>query len=230
MSARRTAGSARLLPRRFLEPASLPRDAFHELANRLAVARLTAYVEGREQPGPAGASLREVEGLTAQCGVLLAALRALVGRRERARVRVSPATLLDGLGGVLADRPRDRIELKVRRPRGLPDVLVDAELLHHLLLAIAYGALEAVGPRGSVHLFARREGRSVALVIEDDGKPLDLDEVEDTPRSGRGLLLRLAAVLLAEDGARVALARRRVGTRIEVRLRAAAGRPIRRRA
>ncbi len=132
---------------------------------------------------------------------------------------------------VLADRPRDRVRVRVPRPRGLPDVRVDAELLHHVLLALCLGALEAVRPRGEVRLSARKSGASVALVLEDDAEPIDFEAAEgEAPRSGRALLLRLAVVLLARSGGRVAVARRRRGNRIELQLRAAAGRSVRPRA
>jgi C4-dicarboxylate-specific signal transduction histidine kinase len=204
---------------------------FHELANRLAMVRLTAHVEGRERRGPAGAPLREIEAVAAQCGVLLASTRALVGRRASPRSRVSPATILDGLASVLGDRPPDRVSVRVRRPRGVPDVRVDAELLHHLLLFIAFGALEAVRPRGKVELFARKVGREVVLILEDDAEPIDLELGEgEAPRAGRALGLRLASVLLARSGGRVSVAPRKRGNRVEVRLRAAAGRSVRQRA
>jgi K+-sensing histidine kinase KdpD len=193
--------------------------------------RLTAHVEGRETRGRAGAPLREIEEIAAQCGVLLAATRALVGRRASPRLRVSPAALLDGLAGVLADRPPDRVSVRVRRPRGVPDVRVDADLLHHLLLFLALGALEAARPKGKVELFARKAGREVILILEDDAEPIELEGGEgEAPRVGRALGLRLASVLLARSGGRVSVAPRKRGNRIEVRLRAAAGRSVRRRA
>lgn len=227
----RRASQAAALRRQVLDPPSLIRDAFHELGNRLAMVRLTAHIESRGQPSPGGAPLREIEDLAAQCGALLALTRALVGRRPSTRLRVSPAAILDGLEGVLADRPRDHVNVRVTRPRGLPDVRVDAELLHHILLYLALGALEAVRPRGQIRLFARRPGRSVVLVLEDDAEPIDYAMSEgEAPRSGRALGLRLAAVLLGRSGGRVAVARRRQGNRIELHLRPAAGRPLRRRA
>lgn len=221
--------AARSLPRRVLDPPSLPRDTFHELANRLSMLRLTAHVEGRERSGRAAAPLREIEELAAQCGALLAATRSLVGFRPGSRQRVAPVTILDGLAGALADRCSDRVSLRVVRSRGLPDVRVDAELLHHLLIALAYGALEAVRPRGRVRLSARKAGGRVALVLEDDAEPIDLAIADGAPpRAGRALGLRLATALLARSGARVALAPLRRGNRIELLLPAAAGRSVRR--
>jgi C4-dicarboxylate-specific signal transduction histidine kinase len=227
----RSRTAARPLPKQVLDPPSLARDAFHELANRLAMMRLTAHVEGRAQRGSAGAPLREIEEVAAHCGVLLTATRALVGRRASPRLRVSPTTLLDGLAGVLSDRSPDRVSVRVRRPRGVPDVRVDAELLHQLLLSLALGALEASRPRGKVELFARKVGREVILVLEDDAEPIDLELGEgEAPRAGRALGLRLASVLLARSGGRLSVAPRKRGNRIEVRLRAAAGRSVRQRA
>jgi C4-dicarboxylate-specific signal transduction histidine kinase len=214
-----------------LDSPSLARDAFHELANRLAMVRLTAHIEGRGNRGPAGTPLREIEELAAQSGALLAATRALVGRRPPSRIRVSPVSILDGVADVLADRPPDRVSIRAPRPRGLPDVRVDAELLHHLLLSLALGALEAVGPRGKLELKARKSGRNVVLILEDDAEPIDLEAPEgEAPRGGRALGLRLAAVLLARSGGRVMVAPRQRGNRIEIHLRAAAGVSVRRRA
>lgn len=227
----RAPAAARPLSKQVLDPPSLARDAFHELANRLAMVRLTAHVEGRERRGPEGAPLHGIEAMAAQCGVLLAATRALVGRRSSPRLRVSPATMLDGLADILADRPPDRVSVRVPRTRGVPDVRVDADLLHHLLLCLAFGALEASRPRGKVELFARKVGREVVLVLEDDAEPIDFEVGEgEAPRAGRALGLRLAAVLLARSGGRVSVVRRKRGNRIQVHLRAAAGRSVRRRA
>jgi C4-dicarboxylate-specific signal transduction histidine kinase len=193
--------------------------------------RLIAHVEGRELRGPAGAPLRGIEEIVAQCGVLLAATRALVGRRGAPRLRVSPATMLDGLAAILADRSPDRVSVRVPRPRGVPDVRVDAELLHHLLLLLSFGALEAARPRGKVELSARKAGREVILILEDDAEPIDFEVGGgEAPRVGRALGLRLASVLLARSGGRVSVVPRKRGNRIEVRLRAAAGRSVRRRA
>jgi hypothetical protein len=170
---------------------------------------------------------RDVELLSAQAGALVGALRALVGSRVRTPVQVPPARLLEGVVQALQETPHGRVRVGAVRARGLPDLEADAELLHHLLLGLGLGAIEAAAPRGRLELSARREGRRVALRLADDAPPIELSAADGPPRRGRAFGLRLAAVLLAREGGSLAVASTRRGNRIELRLPAARARRAR---
>lgn len=197
-----------------ISPEDLVRALCHDVGNLLAAVRLSAHLLSTEISEAERSSLtRDVEDLAAVAGALLAQIRPLLSGATLARVRVSPAEVLLALTRALEERKPGGAALSIARGRGLPDVSVDPEALHHLLLTLVRGALEAAGPGGRVRVSAKREGRRVVVSVTDDGTPLDLDQ----PRcgrmpGGRELAFRVAEAVLRRMGGRATAELRRRGT------------------
>lgn len=207
-------------------PTDLVGAVVHEVGNLLAAARLSAHLlSGGGGEAERLALARDVEDLAAYAGALLAQLRPLLAESPPERFAVPAAEVLGALRAALADRPAEGAGVEVAAGRGLPVVRVDPEALHQVLLALAYGAVEAVRPRGRVRVRGLREGRRVAIEFLDDGPPLDLPAVRrGPPPRGRELAVRVGDAVLRRMGGRVrAEARARGGTRLSALLPAVGG-------
>jgi signal transduction histidine kinase len=192
----------------------------HEVGNLLAAIRLSAYLLPAAEARERARGARQIEQLAAQAGELLAQVRPLLAD-SRAGAAVAPAEVLEGVRRALADAPgNERLEVKAA-PRGLPDVRVDPDALHHALLTLARGALEAASDGGRVVLRAGRSGRRIAFEIADTGRPFEPPPARALPR-GRALAVRLADAALRPEGGAAELRAGRGGTRVRVLAAAAA--------
>lgn len=210
-------------------PASLLRPLCHEIGNLLAAIRLSGHLlrdGGGEEERLRTAA--EVEQLAAQAGGLLAQIRPLFEGVEASRIRVTTESLLGSAARAVEGEVPDGVRLKIGRGRGLPDVRVDSEALHHLLVTLLMGALEAAPAGGRVRLGAASagDGRRVVLTLQDDGPPLDLRARRAETDRGRELAVRLAAALLKAGRGRVRIVSGvRRGNRVELWLPTAAPSP-----
>jgi C4-dicarboxylate-specific signal transduction histidine kinase len=220
-----------------LAASALPGDLFHELGNLLATLRLAAHVVAPTGRSRAPDALQaEIEPLAALAGAQLAQLRLLQGLRHVQRSRVATRVVLEALARAIGERPRAGVELSVTRPRSLPDVRVDPELVHVVLVSLTLQAVEASAPRSvgrarrrsgsaeagtsaKVRVSARRAGREVVLVLQDSGPPLGFDPRDAASlRSGRALGLRSAHAVLRRSGGRLRFAPTPRGNRVHVHL------------
>ena len=201
-----------------LSPEDLVRALCHDVGNLLAAVRLSAHLLATESAEEERSSLtRDIEDLAAVAGALLAHIRPLLSGATLARVPVSPAEVLLALTRALEDRKPGGAALSIARGRGLPDVRVDPEALHHLLLTLVHGSLEAAGPGGRVRVSAKQEGRRVIVSVTDDGSPLELDQARSgLMPGGRELAIRVAEAVLRLMGGRATAELRRRGTRIDL--------------
>jgi len=201
-----------------LSPEDLVRALCHDVGNLLAAVRLSAHLLATEISEAERSSLtRDLEDLAAVAGALLAHIRPLLSGATLARVQVSTAEVLLALTRAREQRKPGRAVLSIARGRGLPDVRVDPEALHHLLLTLLHGSLEAAGPGGRVRVSAKQEGRRVILSVIDDGSPLDLDQARSgLMPGGRELAIRVAEAVLRLMGGRATAEPRRRGTRIDL--------------
>lgn len=211
MSARRTTGRS---PARDIR---LVRAIVHEAGNLLAAVRLSGHFLGRDLSARDRHSMsRDVELLASQAGALLAQIRPLlVGSSDR-RGHVPVASLLQGIGGVVEGGVAEG-RLQVASGRGLPDVLVDADAVHQLLVLLVSSALAETMPSGRVRVTARLEGRRVLLAVADGGPHLERPGSRQTGR-GRSLFIAVADAVLRESGGRLRLAPRRRGNQLELLL------------
>lgn len=205
-------------------PADLLDAVVHEVGNLLAASRLSAHLLASEGAEAERASLaHDIEDLAAQAGALLAQLRPLLAEEAPAPHAIACADLLEALRAAFADRPPGGTRVEVAAGHGLPALRGEPDALHQVLLALLYGALDAVRPRGCVQVGAASEGRRVALTLVDDGPPVDLRALHRGPAvRGRELALRLADAVLRRMGGRVrAETPARGGTRVSLLLPAA---------
>lgn len=199
----------------------LVRAIVHEAGNLLAAVRLSGHFLGRElAPGERIGMSRDIELLAGQAGALLAQIRPLLTTSTE-RVRVPTAALLEGIGGVV-DGGVAEGRLKIARGRGLPDVRVDADAVHQLLVLLVSAALAESPPEGRVQVKARAEGRRVILSVTDDGTRLEMPPRKVAASRGRELTLAVADVVLRGNGGRIVLAERRRGNQVELALPAVA--------
>lgn len=208
---------------RSVDPARLVRPLCHEVGNLLAGIRLSAHLLREGLDGEEGGrTARGVELLAAQAGGLLAQIRPLVASDPESRVRVTTASLLASVRRAVEGELPEDVRLRVGAGRGLPDVRVDTEALHHLLVTLLLGAAEA-RPAGRLRLEAAAQGRRVVLSVSDDGPPVVLREAAPESARGRALAVRVAAAVVKASGGSVRLAcGARRGNRVELHLPAAA--------
>lgn len=207
------------------DPVELALALAHEVGNLLAAARLSAYLLAREaEPGLARSSAEDVEAVATQAGAMLAHLRLLLAPDAGPRLHVDPAELVEAVARSAAQHtPRSpRVEVEVAAD--LPDVRVDSDALHHLLVTLVLAAWDAAPRERRVRLVARRASRGgdVVFAVEDTGAPLLAQKADSRvgPR-GRSLALAVAATLAERWGGRIRVVPDAGGTRVEVQLPAA---------
>ncbi|MDX1648910.1 MAG: hypothetical protein R3263_03565 [Myxococcota bacterium] len=201
-------------------PATLLRPLCHEIGNLLAAIRLSGHLlrDGGTRDERVRTA-REVEQLAAQAGALLAQIRPLFEGVAESRIRVTTESLLAAASRAVEEGVPEGVRLRIGTGRDLPDVRVDSEALHNLLVTLLLGALEAVPSGGRVRLEAgtATEGRRVVLTLQDDAAPLELDGRRAEMGRGRELTVRLAAAVIKASGGRVRVASgARRGNRIEL--------------
>ena len=191
---------------------ALLRALGHEVGNLLAGIRLSAHLLVVGEAGRDAAA--EIEELSDRAGALMAHVRPLLQPgSEDQRARLGAAELLEGLTLALEDRHKGSTRLSIEPPAaGLPATRGDSGALHHVLVSLALGALEAK-PEGGVRVRARPRGGNLVVAVEDDGE--DLSSGSQVP-VGRMLDVRIAAAVLERDGGRVVVASTETGNRIEL--------------
>lgn len=213
------------------------RGLVHDLDNallplRCRVEALAAKIDG-------GEARRAIAGMSRT----LAHLQSLTGDLRR---RLDAAGEADGEPLRLDEwwqRSRAIIEallpsgcvLKARVPSRVAAVRIGEAQLTQAVCNLVSNAVSAIGPRGSVGIFAEigSANGSVALAIEDDGPGIDADRLASLPAASRvagngrgaGLGLPLVRQLLREVGGDLEIAPRQGrGTRITMLLPMALGR------
>lgn len=202
------------------DPVKLALALCHEVGNLLAAARLSAHLVGRESRNEqVAASAEDIETLATQAGAVLAHLRPLLSDDPAARVHVDPAEVLRAVGASLAHATRRRPSIEVVVRHDLPDVHLDSDALHQLLVTLALSAWNAAPEGGVVRVSASQDDGWVVFALEDDGEAWRPEKTDPRvgPR-GRALALEVASTLLAHWGGEVHVIPRRAGTRVELRL------------
>ncbi len=199
------------------EPARLVRALGHEVGNLLAAIRLTAHLLGTEaaRVGVAEAvrgEAADIEMSAARAGALLAHLRPLLARgRDADRSRLPARELLSGVAAALEEHGA-RVELHAADD--LPELRVDADALHHVLVMLVLGALERTRPAGVVRIAASRRGGELVLCLRDESEA-DAAAAPEAP-TGRALDLGIAEVVLGRDEGRLQAGADGPGSRVEI--------------
>jgi hypothetical protein len=187
----------------------------HEIGNLLAAGRLeSGLLAGGAATDPAAVG-RRLSEVAARAGALLALVRPLLDGDRAPALATDPAALLGALRGGL-DAERERC-VAVDADAALPDARVEADVVHHLLLAAVYLALEEAG---RARVTAREVAGRVELAVEHPapGPP----RREDGALRGRALVGAVAEVLLARSGGRIAVEHGGAATRVVLSLPRAA--------
>jgi len=193
----------------------LARAIVHEAGNLLAAVRLSGHFLGRDLARRERASMsRDIELLAGQAGALLAQIRPLLGGSAD-RGRVPTAALLEGIGGVVDGGVAEN-RLKIARGRGVPDVRVDSDAVHQLLVLMVSAALAESQPDGRVQVKAKLDGRRVILSVTDEGRKLQMPSRKGATGRGRELTLAVGDAVLRQNGGQLRLKERRRGNEVEI--------------
>jgi len=173
----------------------------HEVGNLLAAARLSAHLlprTGEEDKGMAEA----LEDLAAQAGWLLSHVRPLLTDDPESRIRVSPSSVLGAVARALRHGSGAASEPEVQIPDGLPDVRVDPDALHHVLLTLVRSGREAMeGGKETIVSAQRSKGGSVVFTVFDGAaRARARGGPPAAPPRGRVLALEIARALAERDG------------------------------
>ncbi|MCY1290836.1 Swarming motility regulation sensor protein RssA [compost metagenome] len=216
-------------------------DAAHALRTPLAALQLQAQLVERAGSGAAREEavmkLRQgLERLTHLVTQLLTLARQEPGAVTPPREPVELRALATGVVAELAQAALDRdIDLGVDGDADAAPAIVhgDADALRILLTNLLDNALAYIpaGSRIDVQVARGRDGRSVELVVSDNGPGIPAGERErvfdrfyrlpEAPTGGSGLGLAIVAEIAQSHGARVALEDARPGLRVRVAFPAA---------
>ncbi len=166
----------------------------HEVGNLLAAIRLHGDLLDAD-------SGRKVAELSARAGSLLSLVRPLLDESAFEPMAIEPGRLLEGLRSGLEDPQDPRLELDAGGAAKSSPVLVDGEVMHHLLLCELLAAFERLQPGERLRVGLRPEGDR--LVFELSGGAPELEPVADDRLAGRSLCHALARDLLARGGGSV---------------------------
>lgn len=184
----------------------------HEVGNLLAAMRMSVHLLPGASDRERAAAAAELERWVAHAGELLALARPIIGASRAGRTRVSVDEVLAGVGHVLLEPGELAGPLEISAaPRGVPDLRVDLDALHHVLRVLVRTLLATHG-EGAITLRAGRRGGRVDFVVESDVAQ---------PGRAVALAITVADAALRTDGGRVTQDSTRRGTRYRVSLPAA---------
>ncbi len=181
----------------------------HEVSNLVAAVRLQAHLvdEDLDARGLAVASL-EIDDLSARIASLLALVRPVLSQPPEEVVPVSGSVIAVGLERALAEYGGRGFEIAFEAEANLPEVRVETEVFHYLLLNHAYGSMEAMESGGEIRIEVTASEKEVIFAIEDHA-PADEEHLKWWKASLRGRALDSAVAhhILAKRGARFEVGR-----------------------
>ncbi len=176
----------------------------HEVGNLLAAARLHSHLLDED-------SAAQISQLAGRAGSLVALVRPLLTPAPVRSAALAPRAVLAGLRRGLDDSDAVQVRIDVESAADLPDVAIDGETLHHLLLAQILAALEERGTAAPLRVAAEALDDGVAFVVADAPSA---DAAAEAPGlCGPALGRALAQTILGARGGRVEIQRRPDGAR-----------------
>ena len=155
-------------------------DIAHDLRNPLTV--IGGYVESmhdgvlKPTPERLDAIQTEVQHLKRLVEDLRILSQADAGELSLHRVAVSiPILLEQTVQSYRALTDKQKIALKVDVAAGLPEILVDPDRLAQVLGNLITNSMRYTQPGGEITLQAKREEKSVVLIVSDNGKGIPSD-------------------------------------------------------
>lgn len=197
----------------------------HELGNLVCAIRLNAeLIDAAASPVELARAALEIDDSSARMRSWLALVRPLLDAELGPEESVSPGSLVRGVAEALNETGLRGVEVEVGEEPGLGSVRGRRETLHHLLLTLAFLAVEEVRPRGRVRVAARAAAEGgVAFWVEDDGPADPALEAGAVPptgagTTGRSLARQVAEQLLTRLAGSVSVTREGDRTRVRLRL------------
>lgn len=171
----------------------------HEIGNLLAAARLEAsLLDASGSRAVLTTASERISEISARAGSLLALVRPLLDATSLRALATDPVEMLRGLRRGLDASLDARVVIDLDSAKGLPDVAVAADMLHHLLLNAIFFGLEAAEGQGETRVRAWADGGRVAFEVEDRGRPPLGDDSGGL--RGRPLTHAIARTLLVGQG------------------------------
>jgi cell cycle sensor histidine kinase DivJ len=145
----------------------------------------------------------------------------------------APAGVIDDCCDLLVFRARERgVNLQLRLPADLPDIVADKRALHQIMLNLMSNAIKFTDSGGKVTVGAAVRDAWLTVTVEDTGVGIDADDLPrlgdpffqarssyDRRHAGTGLGLSIVKGLLALHGGDMQIASRLgEGTRVAIRL------------
>jgi hypothetical protein len=200
MSVRRSPKRPAIGRRGVLPAAELVLKICHEVGNLLAAARLSAHLlphSGEQDQGMAS----DLEDLSAQAGWLLSHVRPLLTNDPKSRIHLSPTSVLGAVARALREGSGAGSPPEVHVPEELPEVRVDPDALHHVLLTLVRSGHEGREGVKETVVSAHQHGGRIVFTVWDGGAPA---RAQGRPPAGlhrgRALALEIARALALRDG------------------------------
>jgi len=191
----------------------------HEVGNFLAASRLEAYLlrAGADESDIARAK-ETISGVSSRSGSLLAMIRPLLSPATTPTDSLEAIEVLDRLHRGLDDDGASRVGLEMKAAVELPEVSVNSDALHNMLLTEIYLALDSLPPEGVVSVSACAVKEDVIFWVEHRAGS---SEAEDPAMlSGRSLAVACASMILSRTGGGVEVTRDAGSLRVSYRVRA----------
>ncbi len=191
----------------------------HEVGNLLAASRLEAYLlrEGADASDIAHAK-ETISAVSSRSGSLLALIRPLLAPATLPIDSLEAIEVLDRLHRGLDDDCASRVGLEMKAAVKLPDVSVNSDALHHILLTEIYLALDALPTEEAVSVSACARKEDVVFQVEHRAGDSEAEDPEVL--SGRSLAVACASMILSANGGSVEVTRDAGTVRVSYRVRA----------
>ena len=190
----------------------------HEIGNLLAASRLEAYLlrTNKDESDLAQAS-KTISRVAARSGSLLALIRPLLSPSTTLDDTLEVMEVLDRLHRGLDDDCMSRVRLDMKAASRLPDVSVNSDTIHNLLLTDVYLALAFLEPDETVSVSACVMDGGVAFQIEHRAEKTELEDSETL--IGHALAVACASAILSASGGGVEVTRDEESIRVSYRVR-----------